>query len=62
MAVMLVAGLTTTFTQAKIEFDKLTNNFGTFSESTPILEMHLYVLTNKGDKPLIINQAVASCG
>ena len=61
MAVMLVAGLTTTFAQAKIEFDKLTNNFGTFSESTPVQKC-TFTFTNKGDKPLIINQAVASCG
>ena len=61
MAVMLVAGLTTTFAQAKIEFDKLTSNFGTFSESTPVQKC-TFTFTNKGDKPLIINQAVASCG
>lgn len=61
MAVLLVAGLTTTFAQAKIEFDKLTNNFGTFSESTPVQKC-TFTFTNKGDKPLIINQAVASCG
>ena len=61
MAVMLVAGLTTTFAQAKIEFDKLTNNFGTFSESTPVQKC-TFTFTNKGDKPLIINHAVASCG
>lgn len=61
MAVLLVAGLNTTFAQAKIEFDKLTNNFGTFSESTPVQKC-TFTFTNKGDKPLIINQAVASCG
>ena len=34
--------------QAEIKFDKKTHNFGTF--------------TNVGDAPLVINQAVPSCG
>ncbi len=34
--------------QAEIKFENLTHNFGKF--------------TNKGNAPLIINQAVASCG
>lgn len=61
MALLLVAGLSTTFAQAKIEFDKLTYNFGTFSESSPVQKC-TFTFTNKGDKPLVINQAVASCG
>lgn len=61
MAVMLIAGICTSFAQAKIEFDKLTYNFGTFSETTPVQKC-TFTFTNKGDKPLVINQAVASCG
>ena len=61
MAVMLIAGICTSFDQAKIEFDKLTYNFGTFSETTPVQKC-TFTFTNKGDKPLVINQAVASCG
>ena len=61
IAVMLVAGMSTSYAQAKIEFDKLTNNFGTFSESNPVQKC-TFTFTNKGDKPLIINQAVASRG
>ena len=61
MAVMLIAGICTSFAQAKIEFDKLTYNFGTFSETTPV-QRCTFTFTNKGDKPLVINQAVASCG
>lgn len=60
-AMMLVAGLTVTLAQAKISFDKLTNNFGTFSEAQPVQKC-TFTFTNTGDKPLIINQAVASCG
>ena len=58
---MLIAGICTSFAQAKIEFDKLTYNFGTFSETTPVQKC-TFTFTNKGDKPLVINQAVASCG
>lgn len=58
---MLITGLTVTFAQAKISFDKLTYNFGTFSENTPVQKC-TFTFTNDGDKPLIINQAVASCG
>lgn len=45
----------------EIKFDKLTHNFGKFSESTPKVEC-VFNFTNVGNKPLIINQAVASCG
>lgn len=47
--------------QAQIKFDKLTYDFGTFSESNPVQKC-TFTFTNVGDAPLIINQAVASCG
>lgn len=47
--------------QAEIKFDKLTYNFGTFSEKSPVQKC-TFTFTNVGDKPLVINQAVASCG
>jgi P pilus assembly chaperone PapD len=47
--------------QAEIKFDKISYDFGTFSESTPIQET-VFTFTNVGDAPLVINQAVASCG
>lgn len=46
---------------AEIKFDKLTHNFGSFSESTPVQKC-TFTFTNTGTAPLIINQAVASCG
>lgn len=46
---------------AQIKFDKLTHDFGTFSENTPI-QKATFTFTNVGQAPLIINQAVASCG
>lgn len=45
----------------EIKFDKLTHNFGTFSESNPVQKC-TFTFTNTGDAPSIINQAVASCG
>ena len=47
--------------QASIKFNQLTHDFGTFSEESPVQEC-TFTFTNTGDAPLIINQAVASCG
>lgn len=47
--------------QAEIKFDKSLHNFGTFSESDPVVKC-VFTFTNTGDKALVINQAVASCG
>lgn len=60
-AFLFFAGLTATFAQAKISFDKLVNDFGTFSENNPVQKC-TFTFTNTGDKPLVINQAYASCG
>ena len=46
---------------AEIKFDKLTHDFGTFSEKDPVVSC-TFEFTNVGESPLIINQAVASCG
>lgn len=60
---MLIFAATTIMAQsaAEIKFDKLTHNFGTFSESTPVQKC-TFNFTNTGNAPLVINQAVASCG
>lgn len=47
--------------QAQIKFEKTTHDFGKFNESDPIVKC-TFTFTNTGDKPLVINQAVASCG
>ena len=57
---MLVCALSAN-AQAEIKFDKLTYDFGTFSEKEPV-QKTTFSFTNIGDKPLIINQAIASCG
>lgn len=58
---MMVTMVATASAQAEIKFDKLTHNFGTFSESTPV-QKFTFTFTNVGNKPLVINQAIASCG
>lgn len=47
--------------QPEIKFDKSVHNFGTFSEKTPV-QTAVFAFTNIGKAPLIINQAIASCG
>lgn len=46
---------------AVIKFDKQTYNLGKFSEINPVQKC-TFNFTNTGDAPLVINQAIASCG
>ena len=64
IALMLIASLNMAMAQqneAQIKFDTLQHNFGTFSENSPVQEC-VFTFTNIGTAPLVINQAVASCG
>ena len=47
--------------EASIVFDKTTQDLGTFSEDNPVVKC-TFTFTNKGDAPLVIHQAIASCG
>ena len=47
--------------EAQIVFEKTTHDFGTFSESDPVVSC-TFTFTNKGTAPLVIHQAIASCG
>ena len=47
--------------QAYIAFDTTTIELGTFSEDSAVVECS-FNFTNTGDAPLIIHQALASCG
>ncbi|MBQ8486057.1 MAG: DUF1573 domain-containing protein [Prevotella sp.] len=58
---MLMCGIVFASAQAEIKFEKLTHDFGSFSEASPVVTC-TFNFTNTGDKPLVINQAVASCG
>jgi len=63
MTLLLVCGITMASAQkeAQIKFEKTTHDFGTFSEKNPVVT-YTFVFTNVGEKNLVINQAMASCG
>lgn len=64
MTMLLVCGMTTAMAQkkgAEIKFDKTTHDFGAFSVKNPV-QTCTFTFTNVGDKDLVINQAMASCG
>jgi endonuclease YncB( thermonuclease family) len=61
MTLMLLGSMTAAMAQAQIKFEKTTHNFGTFSENEPKVTC-TFTYTNVGDQPLVINQAIASCG
>ena len=44
--------------EAQIVFDKTTHDFGTFSESDPVVSC-TFTFTNEGSAPLVIHQAIA---
>lgn len=46
---------------AEIKFEKTVYDFGSFSESSPKVTCK-FKFTNAGDGPLVIHQAIASCG
>ena len=48
------------FAQAEIKFDKSSHNFGTFTESET--QKTVFKFTNTGTEPLVIHQAITSCG
>lgn len=46
---------------AEIQFDSLTVDFGTFSESDPVRKC-VFNFSNVGTAPLILEQVISSCG
>ncbi|MCD7901586.1 MAG: DUF1573 domain-containing protein [Bacteroides sp.] len=60
---ILAFGANQVWAQAKadVKFEKTTYNVGDFSEASPVVSAE-YTFTNVGDAPLVIHQAVASCG
>ena len=63
ITLLLVMGVTFAVAQnqAEIKFDKTSHNFGKFSEKQPVQKC-TFTFTNTGTAPLVINQAIASCG
>lgn len=61
MLLVFTIGQASAQKQAEIKFEQTTHKFGTFSAKNPVQEC-TFTFTNVGDAPLVINQAVASCG
>lgn len=64
IAIMFLANIGLALAQqnvAEIKFDNTVHNFGTFSEDTPTQKC-TFKFTNVGNAPLVINQAIGSCG
>ena len=59
--IALISFTMSVMAEPAITFDKTSHNFGTFSENNAIQKC-TFSFKNTGDQPLIINQAVASCG
>ena len=61
MLLLLSIGYASAQAKAEIKFDKTTHDFGTFSEADPVVTC-TFTFTNIGKAPLVIHQAIASCG
>jgi hypothetical protein len=60
---LFLASISVTLAQGKaeIKFNETSHDFGTFSEDSPVVS-YTFTFTNEGSTPLVIHQAVASCG
>lgn len=64
LSMLMLMSIGMTFAQEKqavMKFEKTLYSFGKFSEKEPIQKC-VFTFTNTGNAPLIIHQAVASCG
>ena len=63
LTVILLSGMTTVMAQkpAEMKFDEPTHNFGTFTGDSAMVS-YVFTFQNVGESPLIINQAMPSCG
>ena len=55
-----VMSLASASAQAVITFQKTTHDFGHFTEDKPV--SYKFVFENTGNEPLVIQQAISSCG
>ena len=63
LTIVLLIGVVSAYAQkyAEIKFETTVHDFGTFSKSAPKVTYD-FRFTNVGNSPLVINQAIASCG
>lgn len=57
----LFIGVIMAYAGADIKFESTTHDFGSFSEKSPKVTC-TFKFTNTGDGPLVIHQAIATCG
>ncbi len=57
----LFIGAIMAYAGADIKFESTTHDFGSFSEKSPKVTC-TFKFTNTGDGPLVIHQAIATCG
>lgn len=60
LLVLFCIGCVNALAQAEIKFDKTSHNFGSFYESE--IQKTVFKFTNTGNEPLVIHQAITSCG
>ncbi len=58
---LVMTAFAETKSEADIKFEKTTIDLGVFPEENPVVKTE-FKFTNTGGAPLIIHQAVASCG
>ena len=61
LAVLCISPALAEEPQAEIKFDKLTHDFGQFTEDNSLVSC-VFTFTNVGDASLVITQCVATCG
>ena len=61
LVMLLIGGISAAMAEAEIKFDKVSHNFGQFPEKSPVVTC-VFTYENVGDAPLVINQAIGSCG
>ena len=58
---LFIGGLNVAMAQAEIKFDEVSHDFGKFPQKSPVVHC-VFSYENVGDAPLVINQAIGSCG
>ncbi len=60
LVLMLFIGTLSLSAQAVMKFEKTAHDFGTFLEKDS--QSYVFKFTNTGNEPLVIHQAITSCG
>lgn len=61
MAILLATGMASAQKKAVIAAEETSHDFGEINEADGKVS-HTFVISNQGDKPLVITRVIASCG